>query len=452
MIVAVFCVAAAMIAGGAWAVFTGWELIIIERGWTQVLLGGMLITGGLLLAGIGVLATHVKRLARKLDEMAKNGAAPSLVSDFRPSERSAAAVSQLSRPEPTMPPPPRPEPRVEPRIVAVPELELPEPKPPEQKLPEPQPVEKPAISAPAAIALGAAAGAGTAAIASAILSSGRGPRIADDIAEPEEEAEEASDERAEAEADADELFPDRDAALGRAVGDDEIPTPDGEDAEMLTAASGAEAETADGSASAAEDDIYEATSSPEPEREMQAEADVEHVIPPIEEPSIEAPLIDEQSIEETQREAPEDDRAVSDLPEVSPEPEEPYSAPVEEADDTAAIDAQTVEPSEEPAPDLADTSEGVPEDAFHEAEPAQEPSEQPLEQPEQAPEVPAEQDEEPAEQPPRTLVGTYESGGNIYTMYSDGSIDAQTPTGNFHFASLDELKNFIAEGGEDPLA
>jgi hypothetical protein len=38
MIVALFVVAAAMMAGGAWAVFTGWELIIIERGWTQVLL------------------------------------------------------------------------------------------------------------------------------------------------------------------------------------------------------------------------------------------------------------------------------------------------------------------------------------------------------------------------------------------------------------------------------
>jgi hypothetical protein len=37
-------------------------------------------------------------------------------------------------------------------------------------------------------------------------------------------------------------------------------------------------------------------------------------------------------------------------------------------------------------------------------------------------------------------------------MYSDGSIDAQTPNGNFQFASLDELKSFIAEGGEDQLS
>ncbi len=33
-------------------------------------------------------------------------------------------------------------------------------------------------------------------------------------------------------------------------------------------------------------------------------------------------------------------------------------------------------------------------------------------------------------------------------MYADGSIDAKTPEGDYHFASLDELKTFIAEGGE----
>jgi hypothetical protein len=33
-------------------------------------------------------------------------------------------------------------------------------------------------------------------------------------------------------------------------------------------------------------------------------------------------------------------------------------------------------------------------------------------------------------------------------MFSDGSIEAETPQGNFRFASLDELKAFIAAGGE----
>jgi hypothetical protein len=46
------------------------------------------------------------------------------------------------------------------------------------------------------------------------------------------------------------------------------------------------------------------------------------------------------------------------------------------------------------------------------------------------------------------VVGTYDSGGNHYVMYSDGSIEAETPTGVFRFKSLEELKQFIASGGE----
>ena len=53
---------------------------------------------------------------------------------------------------------------------------------------------------------------------------------------------------------------------------------------------------------------------------------------------------------------------------------------------------------------------------------------------------------EPSGKP--TVVGTYDSGGNHYVMFSDGSIEADTPNGVFRFASLDELKDFIASGGE----
>jgi hypothetical protein len=51
-----------------------------------------------------------------------------------------------------------------------------------------------------------------------------------------------------------------------------------------------------------------------------------------------------------------------------------------------------------------------------------------------------------------TVVGTYNSGGNYYTMYSDGSIEAETPAGKFRFDSLDELKDFIARGGDKKVA
>jgi hypothetical protein len=49
---------------------------------------------------------------------------------------------------------------------------------------------------------------------------------------------------------------------------------------------------------------------------------------------------------------------------------------------------------------------------------------------------------------PPTVIGTYNSGDNKYVMYSDGSIEAETPQGFFRFGSLDELKEFIAAGGE----
>jgi hypothetical protein len=48
----------------------------------------------------------------------------------------------------------------------------------------------------------------------------------------------------------------------------------------------------------------------------------------------------------------------------------------------------------------------------------------------------------------RVIVGQYSSGGNEYKMYSDGSIDAMTPAGLRRFDSLDDLRAFVAGGGE----
>ncbi|WP_230531892.1 hypothetical protein [Microvirga roseola] len=68
------------------------------------------------------------------------------------------------------------------------------------------------------------------------------------------------------------------------------------------------------------------------------------------------------------------------------------------------------------------------------------------------PEAPADEAEEAEadleEASSATVIGTYNSGDNRYVMFSDGSIEAETPRGNFRFRSLDELKEFIASGGE----
>ena len=45
--------------------------------------------------------------------------------------------------------------------------------------------------------------------------------------------------------------------------------------------------------------------------------------------------------------------------------------------------------------------------------------------------------------PAPDVIGRYNAGGAAYVMYSDGSIDAETQTGTFRFASMKELRQFI---------
>ena len=60
-----------------------------------------------------------------------------------------------------------------------------------------------------------------------------------------------------------------------------------------------------------------------------------------------------------------------------------------------------------------------------------------------------EREEGPEPVPERHAVGSYASGANTYVMFSDGSIEADTPRGRFTFGSLDELKSFVNAGGEE---
>lgn len=50
----------------------------------------------------------------------------------------------------------------------------------------------------------------------------------------------------------------------------------------------------------------------------------------------------------------------------------------------------------------------------------------------------------PSGSPPQ-VIGRYEAEGTTYTMYSDGSIDAQTGETAYHFSSMAELKAFIEQ-------
>ena len=47
------------------------------------------------------------------------------------------------------------------------------------------------------------------------------------------------------------------------------------------------------------------------------------------------------------------------------------------------------------------------------------------------------------DEPTSAVIGHYEADGTSYTMYADGSIDAQSDAGLYRFASMAELKAFI---------
>jgi hypothetical protein len=68
-------------------------------------------------------------------------------------------------------------------------------------------------------------------------------------------------------------------------------------------------------------------------------------------------------------------------------------------------------------------------------------------EPESAPPLAAEaasMEASTGEPAPTTLVGRYSAGGANYSIYSDGSIEAETDQGAFHFASMNEFKAYIA--------
>jgi hypothetical protein len=68
--------------------------------------------------------------------------------------------------------------------------------------------------------------------------------------------------------------------------------------------------------------------------------------------------------------------------------------------------------------------------------------------------APATVDERQAEEPPAPadsraasdegVVGAYQVGDAHFTIYADGSICARTPDGEYSFASMDELKVYLA--------
>jgi hypothetical protein len=133
-------------------------------------------------------------------------------------------------------------------------------------------------------------------------------------------------------------------------------------------------------------------------------------------------------------------------PQVEPEPRPNGAHPLAQSDILVAPDPpriRLVESEVEPRFELPrpDETVRVPE-SLRRAERPRGP------EPLRVPEPPRRAEPPPEPQPEITVVGKYSSGGNSYVMFSDGSIQADTPSGRHRFASLDELKVFVASGGE----
>ncbi|MCB5176330.1 hypothetical protein [Microvirga lenta] len=326
MIIALFALAVAMIVGGLLAAFLGWDIVLVERGWTMVIAGSVFAASGALLLGI---AAAVSKLSRIQGELAR------LHADLNDDEAGAS-------------------------------------------LPTAQPSLAPA----------AAGGLSLAALSGGLF----GSRSAEAAPEPEPRTEQPPlplfPEAPESNLDRDRDFEPGPAADSR----DEAPA-----------------------------DLFQPM---EPRVYPEAPREPERVAEEEEAPEVRVPdfLIADRYREAvyTEIEDPETDETLyAPGPDEarSEEEEQPSAAPEEEEE---RREARGFDETEEPVTETA-------------------------------PEEDAAADEETradAGDSASTIVGTYNSGDNRYVMFSDGSIEAQTPQGVFRFNSLDELKEFIASGGE----
>lgn len=176
--------------------------------------------------------------------------------------------------------------------------------------------------------------------------------------------------------------------------------------------------------------------------------------PAPQQPSAAEPLLPDLLPEATPRPTAADDlfRAPEPAP-TFPEPE-----PITLPESSAEFPAEAREDARNPAETLAAEPIGL-RSSLDEPAPAPEPEVpaaafEPASEPVVVEPVPPEAEPEQGESEEaateeRHAVGSYASGANTYVMFSDGSIEADTPRGRFTFGSLDELKSFVNAGGEE---
>lgn len=446
--------------GGLYAIYDGWPYLVLERGFTEVIIGSIAATGGLILLSLAWVLKQLKALRAELAE---------------------AAEARASAPAP-----------VEAAMPAIPRETA-------------TTGETPAFETPASWSVGSAAvgagavGLGAAAVAAAVAEKpepvvadsetlGRdlfGALVADHLAEPEEEKEQRDEAP---EPVRDEAVPDMfETETAETVaadvdhpvaGDEESHDP----AEIVAAKThpsnqdeilvhhGEEAGPAAQDVDADEAGFEDGTPGAEEQgaAEEVAERDefaalresltsqlgslhrpagrIEPSLAPEVDPFAEAEAWISPSNE--RRREPSFDAPRSAI-ESGAEPPLPVWPPRTEPQDSSAVASKVPEPSHEAAASeqgrvdfASDRAASLDDpDPDEPGEPEQSKSDE--DQAEEAAPAPKSAAQEAASSD-EGVVGAYQVGETHFTIYADGSIRARTPDGEYSFASMDELKVYLA--------
>lgn len=470
----------ALLAGGAYAIVDGWAYVVLERGFTEVILGALAVTAGLILLALaGVLAE-----VRRLKGLVSGAMAAVVLSEPRSNERPVPNEA-LARPEPVLE---------------------------KEQAPE---------AGHVGIATTLAVGAGAAAVTGALTSLAKAEEPAGEKArdKPEEtdktEDDDAAGGKRPDHAEVVVAEPQQPPAIVTGEADDWLlpplpPTLDAAPSDVRPDER-SEGAGAEGESEASEDEqdrpisagIDEPSQPDDEERdeakpatasvnEPEAEQVKDEGDPAKQEAASEAededrlwwPRIDRPSTGATasiddeftalrdqlsgvvnapEVELPRRDRVgVSDglgaaetwmAPRAWPpvtQPRDPgalgdVEAEIADKASSEGIEAETVAAGEPPAREAEPEEEltQVPDPAEAEALPA-ETAEPPAE---------AKSDKEPSDKEPsgeepaaseEGVIGAYQVGETQFTMFADGSIHARTPDGDYTFASMDELKSYLA--------
>ncbi|MGV6873660.1 hypothetical protein ACUSIJ_13325 [Pseudochelatococcus sp. B33] len=438
-----------LIGSGLSAVFIGSGMIVLERGWSMVISGSVVATGGVLLLGIAMLIRELRRLPDRLADVLPEALPSHLLysaDDFaeHPGEAADAHAARRPRIDPVVPAPPEPVAPAEPLNA--------EPRNAEPRNAEPS------------VAESLAAGP----LPAGPLAAGPLP------AEPSVEAPDAPQAPPPRKTDSDASSEDGVEAAGSSAlriqislhgnGRQDAIRPEAEDRPAAIAPT-----TGDAGRSAGADAGKQPRSfwsrlgrgeKPAPEKAPEPVAEADAPAPPpgptaAERARERLAMADtpESRIDEAAQALQTKDAAADARPaDKAPTDDSPPDAGAADHSDAKGAASATADDGAPSGKGAAGTGESAAPRASADSERADDSGPDEPEAASAKPESDEATPPRPAGNGAPAIVGSYRAGGNLYVMFDDGAIEAETPHGIFRFASLDRLKAYIASGEDPALA